>query len=101
MKLKKNDLVVVTTGKDKGKQARIERIYKDKGQVLLPNINQYKKHRKPQGEGRPGEILSLSRPLDAAKVAIICPKCKMQTRVGYRFQDGKRIRVCRKCEADI
>jgi large subunit ribosomal protein L24 len=101
MKIKKGDTVVVTSGKDRGKQGKVERIYVETGAVLIPGINEYKKHRKPQGENRPGEILTLNRPLQLSKVALVCPKCKQPTRVGYRFDGEKKVRVCRKCDVDI
>ncbi len=92
---------MVTAGKDKGKSGKIERIFPAEARVLVPNMNQYKKHRKPQGEGRPGEILTLSRPLPVGNVALICPRCKQPTRIGWRWDQTKKVRVCRKCEADI
>ena len=97
MKLKKGDLVQVTVGKDSGRQGRIERVFLDRGAILVPGINQYKKHRKSQGENRPGEIITLDRPLAVAKVALVCPKCKQLTRVGYRVVGDKKERICRKC----
>lgn len=100
MKLHKNDIILVTTGKDNGKQAVVSKVFPKKGKILVEGINQYKKHVKPS-QGRAGEIVTLSRPLDVSKVALICPKCKQPTRVGYRFQDDKKIRVCRKCDNDI
>jgi large subunit ribosomal protein L24 len=101
MKLKKNDNILVTAGKDKGKSGKIEKVFTQESLVLIPNVNQYKKHRKPQGEGKPGEILTLSRPLPVGNVALVCPKCKQPTRVGFRFDKEKKVRVCRKCDADI
>jgi large subunit ribosomal protein L24 len=101
MKLKKGDNVLITAGKDKGKTGKIERVFSQEAKVLIPNINTYKKHRKPQGEGKPGEILTLSRPLPVGNVALVCTKCKQPTRVGFRFDKDKKIRVCRKCDADI
>ena len=100
-KLKKGDEVTVLWGKDRGRRGKIEKVFPKEGTVLIDGINQYKKHRKPQGENRPGEILTLSRPLDWAKVAVICPKCKQPTRIGYKFVNEKKVRVCRKCENDI
>ncbi len=98
MKLKKGDLIQVMTGKDSGRQGRIERVFLADMTVLIPGVNQYKRHRKPQGEGRPGEIATLDRPLDISKVALICPKCKQPTRVGYQVTSGKKSRICRKCD---
>lgn len=104
IKLKKGDLVEVMVGKDKGKRAKIERVFPKTDSVLLPEINQYKKHRKSQGQDRPGEILTLSRPLVVSKVALVCPKCKQTTRIGWRLVEGqeqKRVRYCRKCDQKI
>ena len=104
MKLKKGDLVQVTVGKDSGRQGRIERVFLDRGAILVPGLNQYKKHRKPQGPaetGRPGEIITLDRPLAVAKVALVCPKCKQLTRIGYRVQGLEKVRICRKCNNTV
>jgi large subunit ribosomal protein L24 len=101
MKLKKGDTIIVTTGKDKGRQAKIERVFLGEGKVLVPGLNQYKKHNKAQGQDKPGEIVTLSRPFITAKVALVCPKCKQQTRVGYKMLNDKKVRVCRKCDATI
>ncbi len=101
MKILKGDLLQVTAGKDKGKQGKAVRVWPEEARVLIEGVNQYKKHRKPQGEGRPGDIVTLSRPLPMGNVALVCPKCKQVTRVGYRIQDGKKLRVCRKCNADV
>ncbi|KKU28956.1 MAG: 50S ribosomal protein L24 [Candidatus Amesbacteria bacterium GW2011_GWA2_47_11b] len=99
MKLHKGDKIMVTAGKDRGREGVVERIWKDK--VLIPGINQYKKHRKAQGEKQPGEILTLSRPLPIGNVAMVCPKCKQVTRVGYRIVGDKKVRICRKCDQQI
>ena len=101
MKIHKGDTVQVMTGKDRGRQGKVEKVFVKEGEVLILGINQYKKHRKPQGEGRPGEIVTLDRPMDASKLAVVCPKCKLPTRVGYRILDGKKTRICRKCKEEI
>ena len=99
MKIKKGDLVKVTAGKDKGREGKVEGAWIDK--ILVPGVNQYKKHVKPQGEGRPGEIVTLPRPLPVGNVALVCPKCKQQTRVGYKFINDVKARICRKCKNEI
>jgi large subunit ribosomal protein L24 len=101
MKIKKGDLLMVTGGKDRGKQGKAEKLFPGVGEVLIAGLNQFKKHRKPQGEGRPGEIVTVSRPLPVGSLSVICPKCKQPTRVGYRLDGAKKIRVCRKCDADM
>lgn len=100
-KIKKGDLVRVTIGKDKGREGKVDRVV-DSGQaVVVAGLNQYKKHIKPQGENRPGEIVTLSRPLAMGKIGVICPKCKQITRVGFGLIKEKKVRVCRKCDQPI
>lgn len=101
MKIKKGDLIQIMTGRDRTRQGRVERINLSENTILVPGLNQYKKHRKPQGENRPGEIVTLDRPINVSKVALICPKCKQPTRIGYRFVGDKKERVCRKCDSAI
>ena len=101
MKLKKGDNVQVTVGKDRGRQAKVEMVNTKTATVFLAGINQYKKHRKPQSGGQPGEIVTISRPVKIANVALVCPKCKQITRVGFRLTDDKKLRICRKCEMEI
>ncbi|MEK7101413.1 MAG: 50S ribosomal protein L24 [Patescibacteria group bacterium] len=105
MKLKKGDTIIVTVGKDRGKSGQVEKVFLAQGTVLIPGINQYKKHVKKQSEQRPGEIVTLSRPLPVGNVALVCPKCKQPTRVGYQVLEDKKlvkkIRICRKCDQPI
>ena len=100
MKLKLKDTIIVNVGKDHGRQGVIAKILPQDNTVVIEGLNQYKKHVKPS-QGRKGEIVTISRPLDVSKVALVCPKCKQPTRVGYRFVEGKKLRVCRKCNTDI
>lgn len=100
MKIKKGDTVVMLAGKDRGREAKVEKVLVKENRLLLPGLNQYKKHRKPM-QGQPGEIVTLSRPVTVAKVALVCPKCKKPTRVGYEVTGDKKLRICRKCKAKI
>lgn len=101
MKLKKGDEVQVTVGKDRGRRVKVEMVNVKDQKLVLSGINQYKKHRKPQSGGQAGEIVTLSRPVGVANVALVCPKCKQITRVGFKMMDGKKLRICRKCEMEI
>jgi large subunit ribosomal protein L24 len=101
MKLKKGDTVLVTKGKDKGKQGNIEKIFPKTGKVLIPEVNLYKRHIKKNVTGQASEIVTITKPVPAANVALICPKCKKQTRIGYKVEKGLKIRVCRKCKKEI
>lgn len=101
MKIKKGDNVQIMTGKDRGRQAKVDAIWVKKEAAMLSGLNQYKKHRKPQTGGAQGEIVSLSRPIKTANLALICPKCKQLTRAGYKKTDDKKVRICKKCGADL
>lgn len=102
MKLRKGDTVKIIAGKDRGKQGKIEKVFPKGGLVLIPGINMYKKHVKPRGEGKPGGIIDLVKPLSVANVALLCPKCGKQTRAGFQVdKSGEKHRICRKCKGVI
>lgn len=96
-KIKKGDQVQIMTGRDNGRQGAVTRVFPALAKVTIAGLNQYKKHRKPQGD-RPGEIITLDRPIDIAKVALVCPKCKTPTRVGFLISGKIKSRICRKCK---
>jgi len=99
MKIKKGDTVLVIAGKDKGREGKVERVYRKAGKVLIPGINMYKRHVKKSEQMPQGGIVSLPRPLPVCKVMLICPVCKKPTRVGYRIEKNKKFRVCKKCQS--
>lgn len=102
MKLKVNDQVLVTAGKDKGRKGKIEAVFPQKTTVRIKGINQYKRHFKSRGKDQPGGIVTRDRPLPVANVALICPKCKKPTRVGYQLsKSGQKHRICKKCQAPL
>lgn len=101
MKIKKGDTVVVTKGKDRGKQGNVEKIFPKENKALIPDVNQYKRHIKKNATGQASEITIITKPLPVSNVALICPKCKKQTRVGYKIEKGLKVRVCRKCKKEI
>lgn len=101
MKLHKGDTVLVTGGKDKDRRGKIVRVLPDLEGVIVEGVNKYKKHLKPRGKDQPGSIIERERPLPVANVALICPKCKEQTRVGYEMKKDKKARICKKCGEEI
>jgi len=101
MKLKKGDLVKIVAGKDKGKTGKIERILPKIEKVLVTGVNQYKRHMKARAQGQSSEIVTVTKPLAGTNVALICPHCKLQTRIGFRVEKNGKIRVCRKCDKKI
>jgi large subunit ribosomal protein L24 len=99
-KIKKGDNVVVIAGRDKGKRGDVARVLAE--HLLVTGINQVKKHQRPNPmKGEQGGIVSKEMPIHVSNVALWCNKCGA-TRIGYRFaDDGKKIRVCRRCGGDI
>lgn len=101
MKLKVGDTVKVTLGKDRGKTGKIEKVLPKHNTLVVGGVNLYKKHLKSQGEKKPGGIIDITKPLNVAKVVLICPKCHQPTRVGYQGEAKKKTRICRKCSKPI
>lgn len=101
MKLHKNDEVIVNIGKDAGKKGKIEKLLIKENKILVNGLNIYKRHLKPKGQGKKGEIIDLVKPLPVANVSLVCPKCHMPTRIGYSLENKDKIRICRKCGQSI
>ena len=102
MHIKTNDMVIVIAGKDKGKQGKVMSADPDAKKVLVEGINVAKRHKKPRKQGEPGGIISKETPIYANKVMRVCPKCSKPTRPAHRAtKDGTKIRICKKCDAEI
>ena len=101
MSIKKDDLVVVLSGKDKGKQGKVLEVQPKSGKVVVENINVVSRHTKPRKQGDQGGILKKEAPIYACKVQRVCPKCGKPTRAAHKVQaDGKKV-ICKKCGAEI
>ena len=102
MSIKKDDTVVVLSGKDKGNRGKVLEVMPKSGKVVVENINMVSRHTKPRKQGDQGGILKKAAPLYASKVMRVCPKCDKPTRPASLVKaDGKRARVCKKCGAEI
>ncbi len=101
MKIKKGDKIKVVAGKDRGREGKVERLYVKAGLVLIEGINQYKRHVKKSDKLPQGGIVDVPRPISIAKLMLVCPKCGKTTRVGYKMEKNKKVRVCKKCQSVI
>ena len=100
MKVKKNDTVVVLSGKDRGRQGKVIGTVPKKGTVVVEGINLATCHVKPRRQGEEGGIVTREAALRVCKVQVVCPKCDKPTRIGFRIDDdGKKNRVCKHCGA--
>ena len=101
MNVKKGDTVVVLSGKDKGKQGKVLGTVPGSLKVVVEGINMVTCHVKPRRQGEEGGIVKRETPIRVCKVALYCPKCDKGVRVGFKVEDGKKTRICRKCGAEI
>ena len=95
-KIHKDDTVQVIAGKDKGKRGTIVRVVTKKDAVIVSGINIVKKAMRKRSQQDQGGIVEVEAPLHISNVALVCKKCG-PTRVGYKIDGDKKIRVCRKC----
>ncbi len=100
-KVKKGDTAVVIAGKEKGKKAKVLRVFPADKRVVLEAVNMVTKHKKPRNQRTPGGIMKQEAPIDISNVMVFCGKCSKPTRVGHKVEDGKKVRVCKKCGAEL
>ncbi len=96
--IKKNDNVIVLAGDEKGKKGRVLSLNSDKNRILVEGINMIKKHLKPSKKQQQGGIIDKEVLFNTSNVMLLCPKCDKPTRLGSTLlENGKKIRVCKKC----
>lgn len=102
MNVRKNDKVVVLSGKDKGKQGEVLRAMPAEGKVVVQGVSVATKHQKARKQGEESSIIKVETPIYACKVMVVCPKCSKPTRVAHKVgADGKKVRVCKHCGAEM
>jgi len=100
MKLKKGDNVLVMKGKDRGKTGKILRVLSPGRTVVIEGVNIRMRHKRPRRAGTKGQRVSMPVPLSSANVKIVCSKCGKPARIGYRMEQERKYRICKKCGAD-
>ncbi|MCK5162250.1 MAG: 50S ribosomal protein L24 [Desulfobacula sp.] len=102
IRLKKDDKVKVLTGKDKGKIGKVLKVVKKTNRVIVENINVVKVHQKPTQANPQGGIVEKTMPMNTSNLMIMCNSCVKPTRIGIKIlEDGKRVRICKKCDQQI
>ena len=101
--LRKNDNVVVISGRDRGKRGRVLKVLPAKNRVVVEGVNLIKRHTKPNPQRQiKGGLVEREAPLHASNVQVVCPECGKATRIGRRvLGDGRKVRICRKCEGVV
>ena len=101
LNIKKDDVVVVLSGDDKGVKGKVIAVSPKEGKVIVEKVNVIHKHVKPRKQGEAGGIVDAEGAIYASKVALYCDKCDKGVRVGYKMVDGKKVRVCKKCGQEL
>ncbi len=103
-KIRKGDLVEVITGRDKGKRGEVIRVIPKEARVVVQGVNIRKKHQRSYtvgGQTVPGRIVEFEAPIHISNVMLVCPQCNRPVRVGIRREEGRRIRICKRCGNEI
>jgi large subunit ribosomal protein L24 len=99
LKIKKNDQVLVKSGKDRGAQGRVLKVLASEGKAIVERVNMIKRHTRPNpGKGVQGGILEREAPVQVSNLVVVCPECGKPSRLGRkRLEDGRGVRVCKNC----
>ena len=101
-KIKRDDIVMVIAGKERGKQGQVRQVFLEERRVIVQGVNLVKRHRRERTRGTPAGIIEKEGPLPVSKVMLICQSCAKPVRVSFRLRtDGAKVRVCRNCGQDI
>ena len=98
MKIKNGDKVIMLSGKDKGKSGKVLQVFPKEAKVVVEGLNLAIKHQRPRRQGEKGQRIQFPTAVPVSKVALICPHCGKGTRVGYKIEDKKKVRICSKCK---
>ena len=102
MKIRKNDTVIIITGKDKGKKGKVRRALPSEDRVIVEGLNMIKRHSRARRAAKQAGIIELEAPIYVSNVMLLCDKCGKPTRVNFRFlTDGKKVRICNSCKEVI
>src|SRR3989344_4386014 len=101
MKVKKGDSVLIISGKDKGRAAKILKSFPKELKILVEGMNLKKKHVRPKKQGEKGQVVSVPTPMDVSDVKFLCPKCGKASRLGYKLSEDKKFRICNKCKSGV
>ena len=98
-RIKRDDLVQIIRGRDKGKRGTVQQVFPDGGRALVEGLNIVKKHMKATTTTRQAGIISMEKPIAIFKLMPVCPSCDRPTRVGVRtLEDGSKVRACKRCD---
>ena len=99
-RVRKNDMVMVIAGKERGKIAKVLRVRPEENRAVVERLNIVKRHMRPRGPQSPGGVVEKEAPIHLSNLMLMCERCNAPVRVGTRtLQDGTKARFCRRCDA--
>jgi large subunit ribosomal protein L24 len=101
MKIKKDDNIIVISGKDRGKQAKVLKVVLGESKIIAEGIGLKKKHQRPKKSGQKGQVVTLPAPVDSSNVMLYCKNCGKGVRTGYLLSGDTKSRICKKCKNEI
>ena len=101
MYIKKNDIVKIISGKDKGKTGKVTHVLVGENKIVVEGVNIHKKHSKPKRQGQKGQIIQMPKPISASAAMVVCSACNKPARLGRKTVGAKKFRVCKKCKAEM
>ncbi|MBI2940923.1 MAG: 50S ribosomal protein L24 [Chloroflexi bacterium] len=102
MHVRRDDMVLVTAGKNRGKTGKIQRVLPEENRVVVEGVNLIKRHLKRRTQTGPAGTIEREAPFHASNVMLLCPKCNQPARTGHRFlADGTKVRYCKRCQETI
>ncbi len=98
MNIRKNDSVMVITGRERGKTGKVLKVLSEGDRVVIERVNLVKRHLRPRGPQQPGGIVEKEAPIHTSNIMLMCDKCNAPVRVGRKIlADGQKVRICRRC----
>lgn len=102
MNIKKNDIVKIIAGKDRGKKGKVLQVFAEQEQVIVEGMNMMAKNVRPKKMGEKGQVVRYNSPIKASKVLLFCSSCNKGVRTGHLItKEGKKLRICRKCKQTL
>ena len=101
MKIRKNDTVLIISGKDRGKRGKVLDVFPEEERIVVEGVNLRKKHIRPKRAGEKGQVVETPARISVSNVKLICSKCGKSTRVGRKIIEKKKYRICKKCNQEV
>jgi large subunit ribosomal protein L24 len=101
MKIRKEDQVLIISGKDRGKKGKVLEVFPKEGRIVVEGVNLKKKHQRPKKSGEKGQIITLPGSIFVSNVKLICSRCGKPGRVSFKVLNKNKVRICKKCNQEI